>query len=136
MKSFAVAALLLVVSPSLAEKVEVTNNQPFDIAMPWKLLDGKMVMVNVAASGKQTIDAAVVALNSSCAASPGARAPNRKGHARLCTVSAPSAVHRTRPRTPIAALRAPPRPAEFRLGSHLPRAYLSGVTLRQLGRRL
>src|SRR5688500_6836314 len=60
MKLFAFAALLLVDTPSLAQKVEVTNNQSFDIAMPWKLLDGKTVMVNVAASGKQTIDAGAV----------------------------------------------------------------------------
>jgi hypothetical protein len=38
-------------------KVEVTNNQPFPIAMPLKLLDGgRTVMLNVEANGKQTID--------------------------------------------------------------------------------
>src|SRR6187455_3321331 len=55
-------AVLFVASPLLAQqKVEVTNNQPFPIVMPVKLLGedataAATVMVNVEANGKQTID--------------------------------------------------------------------------------
>ncbi|MEA2709769.1 MAG: hypothetical protein QOF78_2370, partial [Phycisphaerales bacterium] len=50
-------ALFIAVHPLAAQKVEVTNNQSFPIAMPVKLLsDGTTVMVNVDANAKQTID--------------------------------------------------------------------------------
>src|SRR5687768_566944 len=57
----AVAGLFLSAATASAQKIEITNNQPFDIRMPWKLRDGKTVLVNVAAFGKQPIDASSVA---------------------------------------------------------------------------
>src|SRR5262245_59310371 len=56
-----IASAFLLAFTSVApaqQKVEVTNNQPFPIAMPVKLLgdDAPTVMVNVEANGKQTID--------------------------------------------------------------------------------
>src|SRR4051812_41725354 len=39
-----------------AEQVEIVNNQPFPIRMPWRLHDGTNVMIDVAASGKQSTD--------------------------------------------------------------------------------
>src|SRR3954469_10157368 len=56
-----IAVLTLVAAVSVCpaqQKVEVTNNQPFPIAMPIKLLgdDAPTVIVNVEANGKQTID--------------------------------------------------------------------------------
>ncbi len=51
------AVVFAFASISLGAKVEIVNNQPFPIAMPWKLRDGGgVVMVNVGANGKQTID--------------------------------------------------------------------------------
>ena len=54
-----IVSLLVPAAPLAAQnKVEVTNNQPFPIAMPLKLLgeNAPTVMVNVDANGKQTID--------------------------------------------------------------------------------
>src|SRR5690242_20505417 len=52
------STLLFAASLAFAQaRIEVTNNQPFPIAMPLKLLDGgRTVMLNVEAGGKQTID--------------------------------------------------------------------------------
>jgi len=49
-------------SPSAApaQQVQVINNQPFPIRMPWKMLDGAHVMIDVAAAGKQSIDVASI----------------------------------------------------------------------------
>lgn len=55
-RTSAVVVALIFASSAIAQKVEVVNNQPFPIRMPWQLLDGTRVFVDVAGNGKQTVD--------------------------------------------------------------------------------
>src|SRR5438045_7145234 len=60
MQRFCVRAVMVCsLAVADAQTVEVVNHQPFPIAMPWRLHDGNTVMVDVAASGRQTIDLAL-----------------------------------------------------------------------------
>src|SRR5689334_21767982 len=54
----AIAVVLLSITAALAEPtVEITNNQPFPIRMPWTLRgeDLSVILVDVPANGHQTI---------------------------------------------------------------------------------
>src|SRR5438034_1304801 len=51
-----IVMLALFAAAAHAQTLEVVNNQPFPIAMPWKLHDGMVVVIDVAASGTQTMD--------------------------------------------------------------------------------
>src|SRR3954467_7394675 len=37
-----------------AEKLEITNNRPFPVAMPWRLHDGTRIYIDAPANGTQT----------------------------------------------------------------------------------
>src|SRR4051812_21081613 len=55
MKSAAIVlSVVLSVSIAGAATLEVVNNQPFPIKMPWRLHDGSFVMIDVAASARQS----------------------------------------------------------------------------------
>ncbi len=61
-----VAALMSVVlcaSFASAATLEIVNNQPFPIKMPWRLHDGGVVMIDVAASGRQSTNLAQTPLH-------------------------------------------------------------------------
>ncbi len=49
------ASLLIVCASATAQQVEIVNNQPFAIRMPWRMLDGTNVLIDVPASGKQSV---------------------------------------------------------------------------------
>jgi hypothetical protein len=49
--------VIAILSPmALAGQLQVINNQPFPVRMPWTLRDGTTVLLDVPANGKQTID--------------------------------------------------------------------------------
>ena len=50
-------SLLVLCASTTAQQVEIVNNQPFPIRMPWRLLEGPRFIIDVAANGKQSIDA-------------------------------------------------------------------------------